>query len=79
MSYFEYRLPGENIWVVVERVDGSGEYTVSVFDVQRREIEDVRDRTRAIVAALREESKRRTALWKALPEDARRAIREERA
>lgn len=77
MSYFEHRLGDENIWVIMRDMpDGSRQ--VSVLDAMRKEVTDERDRTRALVAALREESRRRTALWEALPEAAKRAIREER-
>lgn len=77
MSYFEHRLGDENIWVVMRDMP-DGSRAVSVLDAMRREVTDERDRTRALVSALREESQRRTALWRALPEEARRAIREER-
>lgn len=77
MSYLKYRVDG-NLWVIVEQLD-DGAHKVSVIDAKRHEVEDERERAKAIVAALREESRRRSALWNALPDDVKKAIREERA
>lgn len=77
MSHFKLRVH-ENLWVFVDRQE-DGSHKVTVVDARSRPVTDERERTLGLIAALREESKRRTALWEALPEEARRAIREGRA
>ena len=74
MSYFKLRVH-ENLYVIVE-CDERGKLHVQCVDAQCEPVTDERERTQGLVAALREESRRRTALWEALPEEARRAIRE---
>jgi hypothetical protein len=76
MSHFKLRVH-EDLWVFVDRQE-DGSHLVRVLDARSRPVTDERERTRGLIAALYEESKRRTALWEALPEEARRAIREGR-
>lgn len=77
MSFFKLRIH-ENLYVIVDQLD-DGRLRVLVVDAQSNEVTNERERVRALVAAVREESRRRTALWEALPEEARHAIREGRA
>ena len=77
MSYLKLRVH-ENLYVIVESTD-DGHQRVRCIDARSNEVTDERERTRGLIAALHEESRRRTALWEALPEEARRAIRAGRA
>lgn len=77
MSHFKRRI-SEALWVVGDQLE-DGTWKIDVLDARSQPVTSRRLRAKALVIALREQSKLRTALWEALPADTQAAIREGRA
>lgn len=77
MFSFKRRI-SEDLWVLGEQQE-DGSWRISVLDARSKPVTDRRKLIKALVVALGEQSKLRTAIWEALPEDAKAAIRDKRA